>query len=176
MYWYRSWNLHEASLRAAEAKSQKALLSSHEAQLQNLSLVMQSGHASILERIETTRSLASNVPSPSTSALSQLRQGHPPRGRTKSASARTLRIALPRWLAHRVWEFALRELDGTWNLSVRPINVRRWGTFAFDVVRSGNVEAVKRLLTSGELSVSDYEHHTFDNTHKSMLCVSSQMS
>lgn len=166
----RSWNLRQAALRAAEAQSQNALLSTHEAQLQNLSLVVQSGHASILERIETTRSLGSNISAPCASTVNSTRQGLLPRGRTKNIPVWTLRLALPRWLARRVWEFAVHESNGAWNFRVRPINIRPYGTFVFDIVRSGNVEAVKKLLTSGELSVSDREDSY--NKHNSLLCVS----
>lgn len=168
----RSWNLRQAALRAAEAQSQNALLSAHEAQLQNLSFVVQSGHASILERIDATRSLGSNISAPCASTVNSNRQGILPRGRTKNISAQTLRLALPRWLAHRVWEFAVHDMDGAWNFRVRPINIRPYGTFAFDILRSGNVEAVRKLLASGELSVSDHENDLFESRHKSLLFVS----
>jgi hypothetical protein len=83
----------------------------------------------------------------------------------------TFHLALPRWLSHGIWEFAVHELDGAWNFRVRPVTIRPYGTFAFDVVRSGNVEAVRKLLSSGELSVSDYEH-SFDRGPKPLLLVS----
>lgn len=83
-----------------------------------------------------------------------------------------MRLALPRWLSRYVWEFAAHELDGAWNFSVRPINIRPYRTFVFNVVRSGNVEAVRKLLTSGELSVSDQEVG-FILGHNSLLGVSS---
>ena len=168
----RSWNLRQAALRAAEAQSQNALLSAHEAGLQDLSPVVQSGHASILERIENTRSLGSNIAPPSISNVYHTRQGLAPRSRTKGTSAKTLRLALPRWLAHYVWEFAVHEIDGAWNFRVRPINIRPYGTFAFDVVRSGNVAAVRKLLVSGELSMSDYERDRYEPWDSSLLFVS----
>jgi hypothetical protein len=83
-----------------------------------------------------------------------------------------MRLALPPWLSHYVWEFAAHELDGAWNFSVRPVNIRPYGTFVFDVVRSGNVEAVRKLLTSGELCVSDHEDGYYRG-HSSLLIVSS---
>ena len=172
MHLYRSWHLHEASLRAAEARSQNAFLSSHEAQLQSLNLVVQAGHATILERIEAKRPSGSNTPSESASAVYHTSQGLAPRDHTKRSWARTFRFALPRWLSHHVWEFAARELDGAWNFRVRPVNVRPRGTFVFDVVRSGNVEAVRKLLISGELSVSDHEYDSYEPWNSSILLVS----
>lgn len=83
-----------------------------------------------------------------------------------------MRLALPRWLSHYVWEFAAHKLDSAWNFSVRPVNIRPYGTFVFDVVRSGNVEAVRKLLASGELSVSDHED-VYYRGHNSLLSVSS---
>jgi hypothetical protein len=82
-----------------------------------------------------------------------------------------MRLALPRWLSRYVWEFAAHEVDGAWNFSVRPVNIRPHGTFVFDVVRSGNVEAVRKLLSSGELSVSDHEDGYYRG-HNSLLSVS----
>ena len=146
-------------------------MASHEAQLQNLNLVVQSGHASILERIETTRSPGSSILPHSTSTVCNTRQGVPSRSRARSTSARTLRLALPRWLAHCVWEFAVHELDGAWNFRVRPINIRPYGTFAFNVVRSGNVKAVRKLLTSGELSMFDHESDVYEPWDSSLLLV-----
>jgi hypothetical protein len=168
---YRSWNLREASLRATEAQAQNALLSSHEAQLQNLSLAVQSGHATILERIESNRPSGSIISSGSDSIAYHKRQELAPRKCTKRSPAMTFHLALPRWLSHGIWEFAVHELDGAWNFRVRPATIRPYGTFAFDVVRSGNVEAVRKLLSSGELSVSDYEH-SFDRGPKPLLLVS----
>ena len=170
---YRSWNLRQASLRAAEAQANNSLLSSHETQLQNLSLAVQSGHATILERIETTRRSGPVTSFGSASAIRHTGRGLAHRDRTKHSPARKFRFALPRWLSHHVWEFAAHELDGAWNFRVRPVNVRPRGTFAFEVVRSGNVEAVKKLLTSGELSVSDHELDRYQPRHRSLLFVSS---
>jgi hypothetical protein len=169
---YRSWNLREASLRASEAQAQNAVLSSHETELRNLGLVVQSGHATILERIETTRLSGSWSPSHSAPIAYHARQGLVPQDRTRRPSARTFRFALPRWLSTYVWEFATHELDGAWNFHVRPVNVRAPGTFVFDVVRSGNVEAVRKLLASGELSASDCESDSYEPWNKSLLYVS----
>lgn len=170
---YRSWNLRQASLRAAEAQAQNVLLSSHEAQLQNLSLAVQSGHATILKQIETTRPSGTVTSCGSASAIPHNGRGLAQRDRTQRSSARIFRFALPRWLSHHVWEFAAHDLDGAWNFRVRPVNVRPSGAFVFEVVRSGNVEAVKKLLMSGELSVSDHEHDRYKARHRSLLFVSS---
>ena len=150
---YRSWNLREASIRAAEAQSQNTLLISHEVQLQNIASVVQAGHANILAQLGNTKRHDMDKSSDDTSITSHTSRALVSWKSTKRSSARTLRLALPRWLSHHVWEFAAQEVDGAWNFRVRPVNVRPFGTFAFDVVRSGDVEAVRKLLTSGELSV-----------------------
>ena len=172
MHINRSWNLREAALRAAEAQAQNVLLSSHEAQLQNLSLAVQSGHATILERIETTRPSGSITSSGGTTIDYHTRKSHTLRNRGKRPSTRTFRLALPHWLSRCVWEFATHEMDGAWNFSVRPVNIRPHGTFAFDVVRSGNLEAVRKLFSSGELSVSDHESLSYELRPRSLLFVS----
>jgi hypothetical protein len=169
---YRSWNLREASLRAAEAQAQNALLSAHDSQLQNLGLLVQSGHTTILNRIESTMASGPSTASHNGPIAYHTRQGLRPRSCAKRPSARTLRLALPRWLSNYIWEFAVHELDGGWNFRVRSVNVRPNGSFVFDVVRSGNVDAVRKLLTSGELSVSDHECDEYEPWDSSLLLVS----
>jgi hypothetical protein len=146
-------------------------LSVHEAQLQNLSLTVKTGHATILKQIETTRSSGSDTSSHGDPVACHTRRELAPRRRTKRLPPRTFRLALPRWLSHNIWEFAAHELDGAWNFRVRPVNIRPYGTFAFDVVRSGNVGAVRKLLSSGELSVSDHED-MYDLGPRPLLVVS----
>jgi hypothetical protein len=67
------------------------------------------------------------------------------------------RVALPLWLVNRVWEFGLREAEGGWTAQLYPIMVRPWDTYVFDFVYSGDVDTVRRLLRSGQLSVRDHE-------------------
>lgn len=43
-----------------------------------------------------------------------------------------------------------------WQIQLQPVNYRPPSSFAFEVVRSGNVRAVRKLLDSGRLSVRDY--------------------
>ena len=54
---------------------------------------------------------------------------------------------------------------------IRPINIRPRSMRAFAAVRSGDVETVKRLFASGELSASDCEYSRFSE-HRSLLTVS----
>lgn len=44
-----------------------------------------------------------------------------------------------------------------WMFQLQPVNYRPHDSFAFQVVRSGNVSAVQRLLDLGQLSVRDHE-------------------
>jgi hypothetical protein len=69
------------------------------------------------------------------------------------------RVSLPLWLVNRVWEFGLREADGGWTAQLYPIMVRPRDTYVFDFVYSGDVDAVRRLLRSGQLSVRDHVQH-----------------
>ena len=172
MLLYRSRNLREASFRATEAQAQNALFFSHEAQLQNLGLALQSGHAKILERIETTRPSGSDPSSQGASIACRTRQELAPWRRTKRSPARTFRLLFLVGFRIPCGNSQHTKLDDVWNFRVRPVNLRPQGDFVFDVVRSGSVEAVQKLLTSGEMSVSDHENSFYDLLDSSLLLVS----
>lgn len=53
----------------------------------------------------------------------------------------------------------MHEADGVWTTQIWPINVRPGSAVVFDYVSSGDVEAVRELLRSGNLSLRDYMHH-----------------
>lgn len=67
------------------------------------------------------------------------------------------RVSMPRWLVNFVWDVTFFEYRGSWILQLRPVIIRPRGTFAFDFVRSGDIETIRRLLQSGELSLHDHE-------------------
>ena len=86
-------------------------------------------------------------------------------------SSRKFRLTLPRWFTETVWDFGTYNFGDGWVFQVQPIHIRPQTTPAFDVVRSGNVEAVRRLLASGELSASDCEYREYGEP-KALLTVS----
>ena len=67
------------------------------------------------------------------------------------------RLTLPRWFTDTVWEFAAYSCESGCIFKLRPVDVREEGAFVFEVVRPGNIKAVRALLVSGELSSSDYD-------------------
>jgi hypothetical protein len=172
----RSWNMREAAKRAADVHLQNALLSSHQTYLQILDHTVQTSRAAIIRQIET--SVIQNITTPSKGALVSATtcKMRCVQTKTKRQSSRKLRLALPRWLTDTVWEFAMHECEAGWNFRVRPIDIRRYGSFPFEIVRSGDVKAVKNLFATGELSVSDHEAGEWDLASKSMLTVSHNLS
>lgn len=70
---------------------------------------------------------------------------------------RKFRVSLPRWFSDCVWEFGILDAGSGWMFQLQPVNYRPHDSFAFQVVRSGNVSAVQRLLDLGQLSVRDHE-------------------
>jgi hypothetical protein len=149
--------MREAASRAADVQLQNALLSSHQTHLQNLDNAVQTSHTAIISRIDTSVVQSPITPLSSAVILSAASNKRSVPTKTKRQSSRTLRLAFPRWLTSFVWEFAMHECEGVWNMQLRPINIRRHGSFPFDIVRSGDVKAVMNLLATGELSVSDRE-------------------
>jgi hypothetical protein len=164
--------MREAASRAADVKLQNALLSSHQTHLQNLDNAVQTSHTAIISRIDTSVVQSPITPLSSAVILSAASNKRSVPTKTKRQSSRTLRLAFPRWLTSFVWEFAMHECEGVWNMQLRPINIRRHGSFPFDIVRSGDVKAVMNLLATGELSVSDREVDRYGLANKSPLTVS----
>lgn len=158
----RSCNLRESSICTAEAQLQSKILSSHEAYLRSLGSAIQTGHTAILKQIEADSYLPKNLSFDNKTLTSNNS------GRMYSSWAwacagqrhpRNLSLKLPRWLSNFVWEFEIHKIIKGWNLGLRSINLRQGGSFGFEVVRSGDVKAVKKLIMLGELSASDYESH-----------------
>ena len=85
-----------------------------------------------------------------------------------------IRIALPRCFTKCVWEFGLQESGNGWAMQLHPINERPPESFAFNVVRSGSVPAVRALLESGSLSMQDHAAAPTYSTRQSLLDVRSQ--
>jgi hypothetical protein len=153
--------------------AQNALLATHEKYLQHLDSAMKSGHATILSRIDSLNTPSTGLSQPASSALAQDRM----QDRRKDLIRRStlkFRLALPRWFTDTVWELAAYKCEGCCILQLRPANIREEGAFVFEVVRSGNIEAVRALLASGELSSSDYEHDPYRRRNNSltMVCTS----
>ena len=169
----RSCNNGEASARMAMTHAQNALMATHEKYLQHLDNAIQSGHATILSRIDSLNTSSTGLSQPASSALAHDRM----QGRRKYLNRRStlkFRLALPRWFTDTVWELAAYKCEGCCILQLRPANIREEGAFVFEVVRSGNIEAVRALLASGELSSSDYEHDPYRRRNNSltMVCTS----
>jgi hypothetical protein len=69
------------------------------------------------------------------------------------------RVSLPPWLVNRVWEFGFREAEGGWTAQLHPIMVRPHDASVFNFVYMGDVDTVRKLLRSGQLSVCDHVQH-----------------
>jgi hypothetical protein len=163
--------MREAANRAADVHLQNAFLSSHQAQLQTLDRAVQTSHAAIIRQLEVSLVQEPTTP-PSTALVPATSKKRSVQTNRKRQPSLKLRLAFPRWLTTSVWEFAMHECEGGWNMQLRPINIRPYGSFAFDVVRSGDVKAVMNLLAIGELSVSDHEVDKYGLVDKSPLTVS----
>jgi hypothetical protein len=140
---------------------------SNDLHLHKLDCTIQAGHADFRSHFN---SLEQQVSALSHSVLSTARVSS--EEKRKRRPKRKLRLALPRWFTDTVWEFGASACNAGWIFQLDPINVRPFGTYAFDVVRSGNVGRVRKLLASGELSGSDYECDLHRSRHNSLPEVS----
>ena len=127
----------------------------------------------ILDRLTVSNSKdGSQDEMPSSFQALKVRKQH----NQKRGPLHKIRIALPRYFTNYVWEFGLQESGNGWAMQLHPINERPPESFAFDVVRSGCVSAVRALLESGSLSMQDHAAASEFSTRKSLLDVSSQCS
>lgn len=76
--------------------------------------------------------------------------------RSKRDRSYRFRVSLPRWFVNCVWELGVHEADGVWTTQIWPVNVRPDCAVVFEYVRSGDVEAVRELLKSRQLSLRDH--------------------
>ena len=171
----RLWNIREASNRAAESHLQSLMLSSHGTHLRNIDRVVKTGHVANIQQLETSSSAHLITSSHAKSCVGDTHQPldkSPSRGQ----SLGTFRLVLPHCLSSFVWEIAIQRSASIWTFQLRPLNVHKHGSFVFDVIRSGDVEAVKRLISEGGISASDYESNASGSTNKSLLRVSTPTS
>lgn len=150
--------MREAKDRVATSHAHHQLLLSHQTRLEEIDSRIEAGHRDILLQIGSLSPLVRGPSRPvSSHAARQLR--------------RRYRLALPRWFTETVWELGVNTCESGWDFQLRQISVRPYTTPAFDAVRSGTVNDVKRLLSAGELSASDYEYNHYGKP-KALLTVS----
>lgn len=140
---------------------------SYDLHLHKLDRTIEAGHADIRSQVS---SLEQQMTVLSQSVLATARVKT--KDEREQRPTRNSRLALPCWFTNTVWDFAANACNTGWAFQLSPINVRPFGTYAFDVVRSGNVGRVKKLLASGELSGSDYECDLHRSRHNSLPEVS----
>lgn len=75
---------------------------------------------------------------------------------TRKEVSKKIRLTLPRCFANCVWEFGATQSESGWDFRLHSIHVRPEKSLAFEVVRSGNVRAVRTLLQRGDLSIHDH--------------------
>jgi hypothetical protein len=132
-----------------------ALQSEH---IKQLHRTVETGNAALLGHI-TNLNLLVPAASTQTQQTSMMRAGTAETKRQKRNKSYRLRVSLPRWFMNCVWELGVHEADGVWTTQIWTVNVRPYQAVVFDYVRSGDVEAVRELLQSGQLSMRDHEHY-----------------
>jgi hypothetical protein len=129
-----------------------ALQSEHIKQLHN---TVTTGNAALLGHLTNSTLLepatTSRTQQPSVIGTTSTKMKRQKRGRSY-----TLRVNLPRWFVKCVWELAVHEADGVWTTQIWPVNVRPRSAVVFEYVESGDVEVIRDLLQSGQLSIRDH--------------------
>jgi hypothetical protein len=141
-----------------EATAHAAALTLQNQRMERLQAVVETGHMALLGHITN---IASQQVVTRQGASKHLLSDHnepsdrPLPVKTRHRKSRIYRIALPRWLVGRVWEFAVHESNSVRKIQLYSLNMRPSYTYAFDFVRSGDTATVRELLNSGQLSVLD---------------------
>jgi hypothetical protein len=128
-----------------------ALQSEHMMQLHN---TVTTGNAAVLGHL-TNSHILEPVASAQTQQTSMIRAG----ATKKRNKSYRLRISLPSWFVNCVWELGVHEADGVWTTQIWTVNVRPSTAVVFEYVKFGDVEAVRELLQSGQLSMRDHSRH-----------------
>jgi hypothetical protein len=129
-----------------------ALQSEHIKQLHN---TVVTGNAALLGHVLNSN-LLEPAASTHTKLTSVIKTGASKLKRQKRDRSYRLRVSLPHWFSNCVWELGVHQADGVWSAQIWPINVRPESAVVFDYVKSGDVEAVRELLQSGQLSMRDH--------------------
>ncbi|KAM0715292.1 hypothetical protein Q7P37_008790 [Cladosporium fusiforme] len=156
MGYYHSHSILEAARNNAILQAQSEMLSSYRDQLRQIE-----------DRLETRTITHEKQPSTAVTNLLPIntkatrlahRSNHQlTLPKILEPSRRKFRVSLPRWFTNCVWEFGMCEAGEGWIFQLRPVNYRPYDSLVFEVVRLGSVQAVRRLLDSGELSARDCE-------------------
>ena len=135
---------------------QAATAALHSERLSRLQDTLESGNSQLLGHVTA---LAHREKKPSSFRL-DLGQQHtkPNRQLHKDPRRKKLykfRLSLPRWFSESVWDFGMYVSEGSWAVYLQHMNIRPSEASIFEVVESGNVEAVRQLIQSGRLSFQD---------------------
>jgi len=148
---FRSRTMREHANQAAAFALQRELQIEHSKQLQN---TVEAAKVAFLGQV-TSSTLLEPAGSIQTQQTSVIKPFATRPIRQKRDRSYRLRLSLPRWFVNCVWELAVHEADGVWTTQIWPVNLRHHDAVVFEYVQSGDVEAVSRLLQSGQLSMRD---------------------
>lgn len=75
----------------------------------------------------------------------------------KKRAKTTRRISINlAWITGKVWQMAISQAEAGWDLRMRSWYLRSAGSEIFRHCRSGDVDAIRKLLSTGQASTYDY--------------------
>jgi hypothetical protein len=164
------WLQHSTSLTLQNNRLESMERTISDGQKAIMSTITAAGHTVLRSHFDTSQETSFSLGS--SKKFDALRRD---RKRSKGGFSRMISISFPSWFTYTVWEFGTFDMgqDSIRTLQLRFFNVRPRNSAVFDVVRSGNVEGVRKLLMTGDLSLQDHFSPTWscDYAH-SLLVVS----
>lgn len=122
-------------------------LANIERMIQQNSLAMTSHLEYLAREAKALDASEQPVPNPTTALV---RRNHQRQGKQS-----VVHIRLPKWLTGKLWRFAADHAETGWDWSLHTLRMVPPDSLIFRACRSGDVELVRHLLSSGEASVHD---------------------
>ncbi|KAM0722591.1 hypothetical protein Q7P37_002032 [Cladosporium fusiforme] len=160
LQYIESWKVQQTEQANVFWLQQQSLLASQYDRLTDIERTMSEGQAAILARITSSADplhIKSTAPQRGSTPAAIDRDRMSSQERSSGRFSQKFRISLPRWFTNIVWDFGTydMDMDNVRTFQLRSINIRPKDLAVFQVVRSGSVERVRKLLASGDLSLSD---------------------
>jgi hypothetical protein len=149
----KMWLQHSTSLALQNNRLERIERTVSDGQRAIMSTITAASHTVLRSHFDTSQE--ANFSLGSSGSIDALRRD---RKRSKGGFSRKISISFPSWFTDTVWEFGTFDMghESIRTLQLRFFNVRPRDSAVLDVVCSGNVESVRKLLMTGDLSLQDH--------------------
>jgi hypothetical protein len=162
------WLQHSATRVLQDKRLESIERTISDGQRAIMSTITAAGHTVLSSHFDTSQEI--NLSLDSSRDIDTLRHS---RKRSNGKFSRKVSISFPSWFTDTVWEVGTFDMGHVTirTLQLRYFNVRPRSSAAFGVVCSGNVETIRELLVTGDLSLQDHFSPEWSCDHAHSLLV-----